>query len=74
MTAKNWFDKNPGKKGNIRDYTTIEQLVVLSNMESSNSELIKSGIAGSDRLMKLNKLAIEQMKVLINSKAMKKLK
>lgn len=71
-TAREWRDGNPDKKGNIRDYATMEQLVVLSNMESMNSELIKSGIEPTDRLEKLNKMAISQMKVLIENSSMKK--
>ena len=73
-TAKDWREKNPDLKGNIRDYATLEQLVVLSNMESYNSELIKQQISADERLIKLNKIAIEQMKILITNKSIKKLK
>lgn len=73
-TAKMWRDENPAQEGNIRDYSTIEQLVVLSNMESMNAELIKSGLSENERLKKLNKLAIEQMKVLLKANSIKKLK
>jgi len=73
-TAKEWREKNPNKKGNIRDHATMEQLVVLSNMESMNAELIKSGVEPIVRLEKLNKMAISQMKVLIRNLSMKKLK
>ena len=72
-TAKEWREENPGLKGNIRDYAALEQLVVLSNMESYNSELIRMKISSADRLKKLNKIAIDQMKVLISNKSMKKL-
>ncbi|MBW2575899.1 MAG: KilA-N domain-containing protein, partial [Deltaproteobacteria bacterium] len=72
-TAKEWREENPELKGNIRDYATLEQLVVLSNMESYNSELIKMKILSEDRLKKLNKIAIDQMKVLIANKSFKKL-
>ena len=73
-TAKNWRDENPDKKGNIRDYATMEHLVVLSNMESMNAELIKAGIEPTERMERLNKMAISQMKVLIAKTPMKKLK
>lgn len=73
-TAKNWRDENPDKKGNIRDYATMEQLVVLSNMESMNAELIKAGIEPTERMERLNKMAISQMKVLIANTSMNKLK
>ena len=72
-TAKEWRKENPKLKGNVRDYATLEQLVVLSNMESYNSELIKMQIPCDDRLKKLNKIAIDQMKVLIANKSLKKL-
>ena len=74
ITAKEWRDNNPDKNGNIRDYTTLEQLVVLSNMESINALLIQQGLSQTERLLQLNKVAITQMKSLLESKAMKKLK
>jgi hypothetical protein len=64
-TAKQWRDENPNEKGNIRDLASIEQLVVLSNMESTNALLIHQGITQSERLFHLNKLAITQMKSLL---------
>ena len=73
-TAKQWRDENPKSKGNIRDEATIEQLVVLSNLESINSVLIKQGLSQSDRLEKLNQIAISQMKSLLTNPAVKKLK
>ena len=73
-TAKEWREKYPDLKGNIRDYATLEQLVVLSNMESYNSELIKMLIPADERLNRLNKIAIDQMKVLIENRSIKKLK
>ena len=73
-TAKQWRDENPTTKGNIRDEATIEQLVVLSNMESINAVFINQGLTQNERLVQLNKLAITQMKSLLNSTAMKKLK
>ncbi|MDD4491639.1 MAG: KilA-N domain-containing protein [Bacteroidales bacterium] len=74
ITAKEWRDNNLDKSGNIRDYTTLEQLVVLSNMESINALLIQQGISQTERLLQLNKVAITQMRSLLESKAMKKLK
>lgn len=74
ITAKEWRDKNPNKKGIVRDYATLEQLVVLSNMESINSLLIRQGLSQNDRLILLNKTAISQMRSLLESNTMKKLK
>ena len=74
ITAKEWRDNNPDQKGNIRDYATLEQLVVLSNMESINALLIQQGLPQSERLIQLNKVAITQMKSLIENVAVKKLK
>ncbi|OJX91880.1 MAG: DNA-binding protein [Paludibacter sp. 47-17] len=74
ITAKEWRDNNPDKTGNIRDYATLEQLVVLSNMESVNALLIRQGLSQSERLLQLNKVAITQMKSLLASNTMKKLK
>ncbi len=64
MTAKQWRDKNPEAQGNIRDAATIEQLVVLSNLESINAVLIHQGLSQPERLTQLNKIAITQMKSL----------
>ena len=74
ITAKQWRDANPKAEGNIRDMARIEQLVVLSNMESINSILIHQGIKQSERLQQLNKIAITQMKSLVANKQLKKLK
>ncbi len=73
MTAKQWRETNPDVEGNIRDTATIEQLVVLSNMESINSVLIHQGIRQSERLQQLNKIAITQMKSLVNNKQIKQI-
>lgn len=73
MTAKEWRQANSDKDGNIRDYASVEQLIILSNMESVNAELIKQGIAQSDRLIVLNGMAISQMKSLIDNPTIKKL-
>ena len=64
MTAREWRDKNPDKKGNIRDYAEVSQLVCLSNLENLNAYLIERGLSQQDRLIELNKTAIRQMKVL----------
>jgi len=74
MTAKEWRDNNPDKKGNIRDSASLEQLVVLSNMESINALLIRQSLTQKKRLIQLNKVAITQMKSLLESNAIKKLK
>jgi len=74
VTAKEWRNSNIDKKGNIRDYATIEQLVVLSNMESINALLIRQGLSQSERLIYLNKTAITQMKSLLQSKTIKQVK
>jgi hypothetical protein len=64
MTAKDWSDKNPDLKGNIRDYATINELICLSNMENLNAVFINEGIEQRERLIKLNQIAIQQMTVL----------
>ncbi len=73
MTAKEWREANPTKEGNIRDYATLEQLVVLSNLESLNSVLIHQGLEQRERLLQLNKIAITQMKSLVANMGIKKL-
>lgn len=64
MTAQEWRNANPDKKGNIRDYATITELICLANMEAINSEYINDQIPQSERLMKLNRIAISQMRIL----------
>ena len=64
MTAKQWRDSHPDLKGNIRDYANVSQLVCLSNLENLNAVFINEGISQSERLAKLNAIAISQMKVL----------
>ncbi len=64
MTAKEWREKNPDLKGNIRDYATINELICLSNMENINALLINDKVTQGDRLRKLNKIAIQQIRVL----------
>ena len=74
ITAKQWRDANPTKEGNMRDYAQIEQLVVLSNLESVNSVLIHQGLDQSQRLQQLNHIAITQMKSLVGNKELKRLR
>ena len=64
-TARHWRDENPGLTGNIRDYATYHQLIVLINLESMNAELIKMGLSQNERVLRLNKMAIEQMSLLL---------
>lgn len=66
-TAKMWREENPDAKGNIRDEASIRELIVLVNMESMNAELIKLGLSRSERAIRLNKMAIDQLKVLTES-------
>lgn len=74
MTAKEWRDANPDKKGNIRDYASINELICLSNMENLNSVFISEGLPQRDRLLKLNQIARHQMGILENSPSTKVLK
>ncbi|QTE21474.1 KilA-N domain-containing protein [Polaribacter cellanae] len=73
ITAKDWKKENPKSKGNMRDDASIEQLVVLSNMESINALLIEQGLTPKDRLIQLNKVAITQMKSLLENNSFKKI-
>ncbi|MCX6146602.1 MAG: KilA-N domain-containing protein [Candidatus Kapabacteria bacterium] len=73
-TAKQWREENNTSAGNIRDYATLEQLVVLCNLESINALLIHQNYKQSERLTQLNKIAISQMKSLLNNKHIKQLK
>lgn len=74
ITALAWRDANPTLEGNIRDHATIEQLVVLSNLESINAVLIHQGLMPKERLLQLNQIAITQMKSLLNAKGLNRLK
>ncbi len=74
ITAKQWRDTNRTAEGNIRDSATLEQLVVLSNLESINAVLIHQGLSQSQRLAQLNTVAITQMRSLVSSRQIKKLK
>lgn len=72
-TAQEWRNENPKRKGNIRDFATLEQLVVLSNLESYNAEMIKQKVPAEKRLEQLNRIAIDQIRVLIENNSIKKI-
>lgn len=73
-TAKEWRDGHPGAEGNVRDHAPLEQLVVLTNLESLNAVLIRQGLPQSERLRKLNEIAISQMRSLLADTNIKRLK
>ncbi|WP_425423900.1 hypothetical protein [Sporocytophaga myxococcoides] len=73
-TAQEWRHENPNSDGNIRDYATIKQLVILSNLESINALLISQAVSQSQRLIELNKIAVNQMKSLLANSTIKTLK
>jgi len=73
QTAKAWRDNNPDKKGNIRDYANVSQLVCLANLENLNALFINEGIPQPERLQKLNRIAIQQMKLLTDDVRVMKL-
>ncbi|MEZ5036306.1 MAG: KilA-N domain-containing protein [Chitinophagales bacterium] len=73
LTAMQWRKANPGKAGNVRDYSTVEQLLVLANLESMNAEFIRMGLPQGERLRKLNAIAIQQLKSLVGNYNLKKL-
>ena len=68
ITAKEWRENNPDLDGNIRDYTDILHLVVLSNLEDLNASMIENNISQKERLQKLNSTAKKQLEILINDK------
>jgi hypothetical protein len=74
LTAKQWRDANPKLEGNMREYATVEQLLVLANIEGMNAELIHMGLPQGERLTRLNAIAIRQMQVLTTAPAIKQLK
>jgi hypothetical protein len=74
QTAKQWRDSHPDAEGNVRDHAPIEQLVVLTNLESLNSVLIRQGLPAPERLLKLNEIAITQMRTLLTVSNVKRLK
>jgi hypothetical protein len=73
-TAKQWRDENPDKKGNIRDYANVSQLVCLANLENLNAVMIEENSPQPERLKKLNQIAIHQMKILLSDGNTKKLR
>jgi hypothetical protein len=73
MTAQQWRKANSGKEGNVRDYSTIEQLLVLANLESMNAEFIRMGLPQGERLRKLNAIAIQQLRSLAGNTNLKQL-
>ena len=73
ITATQWRQTNPDQNGNMRDAATLEQLVVLSNLESINAVLIHQGLAAPERLTQLNTIAITQMRSLVNSASLQRL-
>ena len=74
ITAKQWRDANPTLNGNIRDYANINELICLSNMENLNAVFINEKIPQKERLLKLNQIAIQQMKILLEVENRKLLK
>ena len=73
MTAKEWREKNPDSKGNLRDEANVSQLVCLSNLENLNALFINEGLTQAERLDRLNRIAIEQMRLLIKDTSVKQL-
>ena len=73
LTAKQWRDANPGREGNLRDYATIEHLLVLANIESMNAEFIRMDLTQSERLKRLNEIAIRQLQSLTGTRHLKHL-
>ena len=74
MTARQWREANPELKGNIRNYSTINELICISNMENINAVLINDGMPQGERLVKLNQIAIQQMQILEGNNDRKLLK
>ena len=74
MTHQQWQAANPTLKGNQRDYATINQLICISNMENINAVMIHDGVPQSQRLKKLNEIAIQQMRILSEVEGRKFLK
>ena len=72
-TARQWREENPDLKGNIRDYASINELICLSNMENLNAVFIEQGMPQSERLVKLNQIAIHQMSILESDNTDRKL-
>jgi hypothetical protein len=73
VTAHQWRKANPDKEGNVREHSTVEQLLVLANLESMNAEFIRMGLPQGERLRKLNTIAIQQLRSLVGNPNLKKL-
>ena len=73
ITAKEWRKANTDKEGNIRDHSTMEQLLVLANMESMNAEFIRMGLSAEERILKLNAMARQQIQSLLKHQSIKKM-
>jgi len=74
QTARQWRDAHLDAEGNLRDHAPLEQLVVLTNLESLNSVLIRQGLPAQERLLKLNEIAITQMRTILSASSVKRLK
>ncbi|MDR3672008.1 MAG: hypothetical protein P4L36_14265 [Holophaga sp.] len=73
QTAKQWRDANPSLEGNMREFASVEQLLVLANIEGMNAEFIAMGLSQGDRLKRLNEIAIRQLQVLTAAPGLKRL-
>ena len=71
-TAKQWRDEHPNEHGNIRDFATVSQLLCLANLENLNAHFIKEGLPQGKRLLKLNQAAIQQMRLLVEERVLRK--
>ena len=74
QTARQWREAHPDAEGNVRDHATLEQLVVLTNLESLNSVLVRQGLPAAERILRLNEIAIAQMRTLLTEPNLKRLK
>ena len=73
QTARQWRDANPGREGNMREYATVEQLLVLANIEGMNAEFIRMGLSPAERLQRLNEIAIHQLRTLTGHPSLRRL-
>lgn len=73
MTAKEWRDRNPRAKRNIRDAANLAQLIILSNLENLNAEYIKAGLSQQERLERLHSIAVSQMRSIADTSSVKRL-
>nr|WP_256372375.1 KilA-N domain-containing protein [Chlorobaculum sp. 24CR] len=72
-TAAHWREENPGEKGNIRDFANVSQLLCLANLENLNAHFIREGMAQAERLQMLNRIAIQQMRLLVEDRGVKRM-